>query len=258
MRPRLISAGSAAMTISLTTLCSLITLCSLVSSAAGVDHTHAKSDSTLAREIDVALGDLPAGVTWASSSQTPNTAAQTKQAEQAVVCIQKSGAVTQSISPDPFGTSERTGGPVVADVESPLFAKQNSTVALPTVSSDVTFMKTTAQASTDLAAFATNAGLACISTLIGTLTAAAVGHQIGMTNSFIQIPRHGTGIGGVGLRFAITDAGLNGTLYDDAFFYAQGTAEVSLSFVNIDSHVSTTWEASIAAKVMARAQHLVG
>jgi hypothetical protein len=252
MRPRLFSAGSAAMTIS------LVMLCCVVSSAAGADLPHAASDGTLAREIDVAAGDLPTTITWTSSSQTPNTAAQTKQAEEAVTCMQKSGAVAQSLSPDPFGTSERTGGPVVADVQSPLFAKQDSTIGLPTVSSDVTFMKTAAQASTDLAAFATNSGLACISTLIGTLTAAAVGHQIGMTNSFIQIPRHGTGIGGVGVRFAITDAGVSGTLYDDAFFYVEGTAEVSISFVNLDSHVTTSWEDSIAAKVMARAQHLVG
>jgi hypothetical protein len=252
MRPRLFSAGSAAMTISLLFLCCLIT------SVASADLPRATSDGTLAREIDVAPSDLPTTITWTSSSQTPNTAAQTKQAEQAVICIQKSGAVAQSISPDPFGTSEKTGGPVVADVESQLFAKQDSTIGLPTVSSDVTFMKTAAQASTDLAAFATNAGLACISTLIGSLTAAAVGHQIGMTNSFIQIPRHGTGVGGVGVRFAITGAGLNGTLYDDAFFYAEGTAEVSLSFVDLDSHVPTTWESSITAKVMARAQRLVG
>jgi hypothetical protein len=251
MRPRLISAGSTAMTIS------LVLLCLFVSGAAGGDRSHAASDGSLAREIDVGAGDLPTAITWTSSSQTPNTAAQTKQAEQAVTCIQKSGAVAQSVSPDPFGTSEQTGGPVVADVESPLFAKLNSTIGLPTVSSDVTFMKTATQASTDLAAFATNAGLACISTLIGTLTAAAVGHQIGMTSSFIQIPRHGTGVGGVGVRFAITDAGLSGTLYDDAFFYAEGTAEVSLSFVNVASHVASSWENSITAKVMARAQRLV-
>jgi hypothetical protein len=237
---------------------SLVMLCCVVSSAVSADLPNATSDGTLAREIDVAPGDLPTAFTWTSSSQTPNTAAQTKQAEQAVTCIQKSGAVAQSISPDPFGTSEKTGGPVVADVESPLFAKQDSTNGLPTVSSDVTFMKSSPQASTDLAAFATNAGLTCIATLIGTLTAAAVGHQIGMTSSFISIPPHGTGVGGVGVRFAITGAGTTGTLYDDAFFYVEGTAEVSLSFVNLNAHVTTSWENSIAAKVMARAQRLVG
>ena len=69
-----------------------------------------------------------------------------------------------------------------------------------------------------------------------------------MTNSFIQIPSHGTGVGGVGVRFAITDAGMSGTLYDDAFFYVEGTAEVSLSFVNLDSHVTTSWENSISGE----------
>src|SRR5580658_7353217 len=118
MRPRLLSAGSAAVTISLAMLCCIL------SSAASADLPNTTSDSTLAREIDVAPGDLPTTITWTSSSQVPNTAAQTKQAGQAVTCLQKSGAVTQSISPDPFGTSEKTGGSVVADVQSPLFAKK--------------------------------------------------------------------------------------------------------------------------------------
>ena len=60
------------------------------------------------------------------------------------------------------------------------------------------------------------------------------------------------------MRFAITNAGVAGTLYDDAFFYVQGAAEVSLSYVNLDSHVTSAWEASVAAKVMARAQRLLG
>ena len=252
MRPRLCIAGSAAMTIS------LVISCYSVSGASAAVRPHATSGAVLAREIDVALSDLPTAIAWTSSSQTPNTAAQTKQAEQAVTCLQRTGGSAQSVSPDPFGTSEKTAGPVVTDVESPLFAKETSTIGLPTISSDVTMLKTPTQASTDLAAFATNAGLACVSTLIGTLTAAAVGHQIGLTDTFINIPRHGTGDGGVGMRFAITNAGLTGTLYDDAFFYVQGKAEVSLSYVNLATHVQSTWETSVAAKVMTRAHHLLG
>jgi hypothetical protein len=252
MRPRLFIASSAAVTIS------LVISCYSGGQASAVDGIHATSGSALARQIDVAVGDLPAAVAWTSSSQTPNTAAQTKQAEQAVTCLQKTGGNAQSVSQDPFGTSEVTGGPVVADIESPLFAKETSSIGLPTISSDVTILKTASQASTDLAAFATTAGLACVSTLIGTLTAAAVGHQIGLTDTFITVPRHGTGDGGVGMRFAITNAGLTGTLYDDAFFYVQGRAEVSLSYVNLAAHVQSTWETSVATKVMTRAQHLLG
>jgi hypothetical protein len=252
MRPRLFIVGSAAVTIS------LVISCYSVSEAFAADRIHATSDGALARQINVALSDLPTAIAWTSSSQTPNTAAQTKQAEQAVACLQRTGSSAQSVSPDPFGTSEKTVGSVVADVESPLFAKETSTIGLPTISSDVTMLKTATQASTDLAAFATNAGLACVSTLIGTLTAAAVGHQIGLTDTFIDIPRHGSGNGGVGMRFAITNAGLTGTLYDDAFFYVQGRAEMSLSYVNLAAHVQTTWETSVAAKVMTRAQHLLG
>jgi hypothetical protein len=252
MRPRLFMAGSAAMTVS------LVISCYSISGASAAEHPNATSGGALARQINVALSDLPSAIAWTSSSQTPNTAAQTKQAEQAVSCIQRSGGSAQSVSSDPFGTSEETGGPVVADVESPLFAKEASSIGLPTISSDVTMMKNASQASTDLAAFATNAGLACVSALIGTLTAAAVGHQIGLTDSFVTIPRHGTGNGGIGMRFAITNAGLTGTLYDDAFFYAQGKAEVSLSYVNLDSHVQSSWETSVATKVMTRAQHVLG
>src|SRR5665213_227792 len=252
MRPRLIATGLAALTIP------IAIFCCPVAGASGAEHADAASDGVLARQINVTTNDLPPAIAWTSSSQTPNTAAQTKQAEVAVTCIQRTGGVAQNVSPDPFGTSERIGGPVVSDVESPLFAKQVSTIGLPTVSSDVTFMKTAAQASTDLAAFATSGGLGCISALIGTLTAAAVGHQIGLTDSLITIPRHGSGIGGVGVRFAITNAGVAGTLYDDAFFYVEGAAEVSLSYVNLDSHVESAWEASVAAKVMTRAQRLVG
>lgn len=252
MRPRLIITGSAAITIT------LIISCYSVSRAAAADSPQLSSGAALAKQINVALSDLPTAVAWTSSSQTPNTAAQTKQAEQAVTCLQRSGGGAQSVSPDPFGTSERTGGPVVVDVESPLFAKEASSIGLPTISSDVTILKSAAQATTDLAAFATNAGLTCVSTLIGTLTAAAVGHQIGLTDTFITVPRHGSGNGGIGMRFAITNAGLSGTLYDDAFFYVQGKAEVSLSFVNLATHVQSTWETSVAAKVMTRAQHLLG
>jgi hypothetical protein len=251
MRPRSLFAGSAAITIS------LVMSCYPGSEASAADQLQSAAGGVLAHQIDVELSDLPSAIAWTSSSQSPNTAAQTKQAEQAVACLQKSGGAAQGVSPDPFGTSERTGGQVVADVESPLFAKEASTIGLPTISSDVTMLKTATQASTDLAAFATTAGLACVATLIGTLTAAAVGHQIGMTDAFIPVPRHGTGNGGIGMRFAITDAGLTGTLYDDAFFYVQGRAEVSLSYVNLATHVQSAWETSVAAKVMSRAQHLV-
>ncbi len=252
MRHRFFIAGSAAVTISLVVSC-----CSL-SQASALSSSHAAPDDTLARQINVALGDLPTAIAWTSSSQTPNTAAQTKQAEQAVTCLQRTGAGGKGVSPDPFGTSEKTGGSVVADVESPLFAKEASTIGLPTVSSDVTMLRSSTQAAADLRAFATNAGLSCLSTLIGTLTAAAVGHEVGLTDTFIDIPRRGTGNGGVGMRFAITNAGLSGTLYDDAFFYVQGRAEVSLSFVNLATHVESSWENSVAEKVMARAQHLLG
>jgi hypothetical protein len=251
MRPRLFIAGSAAAAIS------LVISCSSLNGASATVRSQATSGVSLARQINVVLSDLPAAVIWTSSSQTPNTAAQTKQAEQAVACLQRAVGNSQSVSADPFGTSEKTGGPVVADVESPLFAKETSTIGLPTISSDVTLLKTATQASSDLAAFSTTAGLACVSTLIGTLTAAAVGHPIGLTDTFITIPRHGTGAAGVGMRFAITNAGLTGTLYDDAFFYVQGKAEVSVSYVNLAAHVQTTWETSVAAKVMTRAQHLL-
>ena len=208
-----------------------------------------RSDVAVARLINVTSADLPDPATWAGSVQTPNTAAQIAQAHRALRCISNRSG---KISPDPFGTIGRAGGTVTADVQSSMFAKKRTASGLPGVSSEVDFLTSSTQATKDLAAFDSKVDLSCLTALIANVTAGEVGHKVLVNASVTSIPHYGSGNGGVGIRFTVT--GLSAPLVDVAYFYVEGRAEVSLSFVNLGTSFPTGWAHGIAARVMARAK----
>ena len=209
------------------------------------------SDTAIAGVINVTNADLPAPSTWSGSAQTPNTATEVALAQQALRCI---SAKTGTISPDAFGTVGGKGGIVTTDVESLIFSKKGTATGLPEVSSDVDLLTTSSQASRDLVAFGRKVDLPCLTALIANVTSGVTGEKGAVTSSFMSIPHHGTGNGGVGIRFAISGVGLSGPLIDDAYFYVEGRAEISLAFTNVSTPFQAAEANAIAARVMARAK----
>jgi hypothetical protein len=223
-----------------------------VASLVGVaDASPTLSDTAIANVINVTSADLPAPSTWTASVQTPNTATEITLAQQALHCI---SAKTGTISPDAFGTVGGKGGIVTADVESLIYSKKGTSTGLPEVSSDVDLLTTSSQASRDLTAFGKKVDLPCLTALIANVTAGVTGEKGPVASSFVSIPRHGTGNGGVGIRFAISGVGLSGPLIDDAYFYVEGRAEISLAFTNVSTPFSEAEANAVAARVMARAK----
>ena len=73
----------------------------------------------------------------------------------------------------------------------------------------------------------------------------------------LSAPRHGGGSGGVHIQFIESGGNfalLKAKLYDNAYYYVQGSAEVTMSFINLSSAFNPAWSTASIAKVMARAQ----
>src|SRR5580692_9540664 len=98
-----------------------------ISSLVSVGSVAARApDAALAKALNMTRADLPHSRTWASSPQTPNTAAETALGVKAVECVRASSATGAKVSTDPFGTTGIVGGSVTADVQSPSFAVKES------------------------------------------------------------------------------------------------------------------------------------
>jgi hypothetical protein len=66
------------------------------------------------------------------------------------------------------------------------------------------------------------------------------------------------GGGGLHLRFVFTGGNIPAKLYEDLYYYVEGRAEVTLTFVNLTAPFSSSWASSIVKSVMARAKSIAG
>ena len=132
---------------------------------------------------------------------------------------------------------------------------------MPSASSEVVFEKTASGALADLAAVGRKSSLACLGDqLAADSSLQGAGKGVKASGSFLPAPRYGAGSGGVHIRF-LESGGLLGTsikIDDDEYFYVQGSAEISLTFINLGSAFNPSWAASTISKVMARAKSEVG
>jgi len=149
------------------------------------------------------------------------------------------------------------------DVSSPTYSEKSSTLThLPSASSEVVFLKTAPGALADLAGVGRKSSIACLATQMAAESSLqGSGKGVKASGSFRSAPRYGGGSGGVHIRFLETGGNfalLKQTLYDDEYFYVQGTAEIFVTFVNLGSAFSSSWAASAISKVMARAKSEVG
>ncbi|MGD0984062.1 MAG: hypothetical protein ABSA65_09645 [Acidimicrobiales bacterium] len=217
----------------------------------------ASSVAAEAKAINMKVSDLPTSIKWATAQPAASPKGEAALGRQAVACIAKGGPV----SPDPFGTSGVTGGTVLVDVSSPTFFEKSATLThLPSASSEVVFLNSASGTLADLAALGRKASIACLATqMAAESTLQGAGKGVKASGSFMGAPRYGSG--GVHIRFLETGGNfalLKETLYDDEYFYVQGSAEVFLTFVDLGSAFSSSGAASAIAAVMARAKSEVG
>jgi hypothetical protein len=212
-----------------------------------------------AKAINLKVADLSSSLHWATSSPGKSSKAEATLAAKTVVCLKKVGPV----SPDPFGTTGKSGGVVLADVSSPtLYDKASTLTQLPSASSEVVFVTKASGATADLSTVGRSGSLVCLTAqLVGNSSLQGAGKGIKGTASFMSAPRHGTGSGGVHIRFVESGGNfalLKSKLYDDEYFYAQGSAEISISFINLGSPFNQAWATTAISKVMARAASEAG
>ena len=123
-------------------------------------------------------------------------------------------------------------------------------------------MKTAPGALADLAGIGRKSSIACLATQTAAESSLqGAGKGVKASGSFLPAPRYDGGSGGVHIRFLETGGNfalLKKTLYDDEYFYVQGSAEVFVTFVNLGTAFSPNGAASTIAKVMARAKSVVG
>jgi len=212
-----------------------------------------------ANAINIKPTDLSTSLHWKAAPPGKSSKAVAALAVRTLTCLKKVGPV----SPDPFGTIGKSGGVVVADISSPTYYDKAATLTqLPSASSEVVFMTKASGANTDLSTFALSGSLACLSAqLVGDSSLEGAGKGIKGGAAYLAAPRHGTGNGGLLVRFVESGGNfalLKQKLYDDEYFYVQGTAEVSMSFINLGSPFDPTWANAAVSNVMARAASELG
>jgi hypothetical protein len=246
----------------LTTGFALLTAGSLVAlpsfSKLALPNLKASSSPSEAKAINLKATDLSTSLHWATAAPGHSSKAEAALSAKALGCLKKVG----SVSPDPFGTTGAVGGVVSADVSSPSFYDKASTLTqLPSASSEVVFMTKSSGASADLATIGRSGAPSCLlAQFIGDSSLQGAGKGLKGTASFLKAPRHGTASGGAHIQFVVSGGNfalLKMKLYDNEYFYVQGPAEVSLSFINLGSPFNSSWATAAISKVMARAASVV-
>ncbi|MGD0440404.1 MAG: hypothetical protein ABSB52_07220 [Acidimicrobiales bacterium] len=231
-----------------------------LSTIANLRHVSGASSSVTAeaKAINMKVQDLSASIKWAVEQSSATPKGEAAIAKQAVACLAKTGPV----SPDPFGASGVTGGVVLVDVSSPTYYEKSATLThLPSADSEVVFQKTASGALADLAAVGHKPSLVCLGDqLAADSSLQGAGKGVKAKGSFLPAPRYGGGSGGLHIRFLESGGNLPAGLdiYDDEYFYVEGQAEVSLTFINLGSAFNSSWAASTISKVMARAKSELG
>jgi hypothetical protein len=213
------------------------------------------SDAAKASQVNIRSSDLPKSADWSSTPAPPSPVSL---GEKAVACMKSGGGPGAKVSPDPFGTVGKPSGDVTADVSSKVFGIKESVTGLPSASSEVVFVSTTKQALADLVAFGTSHVQSCVTTLMAAVTGLSAGGKVKATASTLTLPHLGNGGGGVHLRFVFTGGNIPAKLYEDLYYYVEGRAEVTLTFVNLTAPFSSSWASSIVKSVMARAKSVAG
>jgi hypothetical protein len=216
-----------------------------------VSSAKASSTVAVAQVINLKVTDLSTAMKWKAAPAGHSSAAVAALAAKTLACLDKVGRV----SPDPFGTTGKSGGVVLADISSPTFYnKASPLIQLPSASSEVVIMSKASGALADLATIGRSGALSCLTTqLVGDSSLEGAGKGIKGTASYLAAPHHGAGGGGVRIRFVEHGGLLPGKLYDDEYFYVKGAVEVSMSFINLSSPFNPSWATGAITKVMARA-----
>lgn len=192
----------------------------------------AAADRAKAQKIVLTQSDMPAG--WTGTQPTPDP----EDNAQAKALAQCAGASDPSVA-----TS--------AEVEGQSFSMDNAEV-----SSEVTFVKTTAQAQTDLAAITGPKIEGCVKMVTDELLTAELEGSGATLESFTfdRITRDKVGDATTAFRITATVAAgdQKATVYVDLIFILKGRAEISLSFTNVGTPFDEALEKSLIAKVGAK------
>ena len=199
----------------------------------GTKKAEPASDKTAAEKITLKPADFPSGWTSTPHQASPDSDANNARFAQ---CIGR---------PDPKTLQ-------TADVNSPDFKQGQTTQA----SSEVTFVRTEADAKDDLAALQTGKGPDCIKQLLQ----AAIGPELpaGATTADVrveqlQFPTLKDGTAAFRLSFTIGTAGLNVPVYADVIFFRAGRAEIALASFNAGTPFDSKLEEALAKKMADRA-----
>jgi len=216
----------------------------------------ASSPVAQAQATNLKVTDLSTAMKWKAAPAGHSSASVAALAQKTLACLKKVGPV----SPDPFGTTGKSGGVVLADVSSPTFYnKASPLIQLPSASSEAVVMTKGSGALSDLATIGRSGALSCLTAqLVGDSSLGGAGKGIKGTASYLAAPHHGAGSGGVHIRFVEHGGLLPGSLYDDEYFYVEGAIEVSMSFINLSSTFNPSWATAAITKVMARAASEAG
>jgi hypothetical protein len=197
---------------------------------AGMDTSAA--DRAKAQQLVLNASDMPPGWTGVPPSPDPEGDVQSKAL---AACA---GAVDPSVA-----TS--------AEVEGQSFSKDTADV-----SSDVTIVKTTQHAQTDLAAITGPAFESCAEDAASDLLKAQFERSGATLESFsfdpISTERYGDATNAFRLATTVATGDQRATLYVDLIFILKGRAEVTVSFTNVGKPFDEALKRSLLAKMGAK------
>jgi hypothetical protein len=190
------------------------------------------ADRTAAEKVGLKQSDFPSG--WASNPHqaSPEEAQTLRQLAQ---CLGL---------PDPASHTS-------ADVRSPDFSKGQATTA----SSEVRFVRTDAEASTDLGGYQSGKASDCLKQAFEALTKQQL--PSGLTPSGLAVrqlafPTLKDGTAAYQATFTIPIAGTNAPVYVDFIFFRAARAEITLATINLGSPFDTKLEQDLAKKMAGR------
>ena len=207
----------------------------------------------LAREANVGRADLPSGTTWSSSPAVPPSAADKAEGKRALACAQRAVGHQEVISPDPFGLGTPAGD-IEADVSSPQFTVKGGD-GLPDIGSEVV-VTTASQAAADWRALDSRGAVNCMSSAVKQSVQQGDSSTLRVSTSYLSHPPAAQTGAGLGVRFLVTASGSKGRLVLDVWFYQVHQLEVEFTFLSETAPVAHSWESSVTAKVIGRAERL--
>ncbi len=188
-------------------------------------------DKTAAEKINLEQSDFPSGWTSAPHQASPEETASLQQLTQCVGI------------PDLAGHTSATA-------QSPDFSMGQATTA----SSIVTFVKTTSEASNDLAAFQSGKTPDCLKQFVQAIIKQRLpgATPANLEVRQLQFPTLKDGTAAYQASFTVPVAGTNLPVYADFIYFRAGRAELTMATVNPGSPFDSKLEQNLANKMAAR------